>query len=69
MYLPRLGAELELQLVAFITATQDLSLIYNLHHSSQQRWIPDSLSKARDQTCIFMDTSQMCFCRATMGTP
>ena len=27
-----------------------------LHHSSQQRGIPDPLSEARDQTFILMDT-------------
>ena len=38
MELPRLGAELELQLLAYITAiaTQDPSRICNLHHSSRQ---------------------------------
>ena len=38
---PRLGIELELQLLTYATARAmpDLSLIYNLHNS-QQRW-PD----------------------------
>ena len=51
MEVSRLGVELELQLPAYTsaTATQDLSLIHNLHRSSQQRQIPDPLSKARDQ--------------------
>ena len=27
------------------------------------------LSEARDQICVLMDTSQICFCCITMGTP
>ena len=43
--------ESELQLLAYTTATiQDLSCICNLHHSSQQRWVPHLLSEARNQT-------------------
>ena len=42
-------------------ALQDLSHICDLHHISWQCWIPDPLSKARDQTCILMDTSQIHF--------
>ena len=30
-----------------------------LHHSSQQRWILNLLSEARDQICILMDASQV----------
>ena len=47
---PRLGVELELQLLAYTTviAMQDPSLICNLHHSSQQHQILNPLSKARD---------------------
>ena len=41
----------------------------DLHHSSQQHRIPDPLSKARDQTSILMDTSQIRCCCATRGTP
>ena len=57
---PRLGVESELQLPAYATATAtwDLSRICVLHYSSPQHWIPNPLSEARDQTCIFMDTSQ-----------
>ena len=40
-----------------------------LCHSSQQCRILNPLSKARDQTCILMDTSQFHYCWATMGTP
>ena len=63
--------ESELQLLAYTTAiaTQDLSSICNLHHSSWQCQILNLLSKARDQTCILMDTSQVCYHWATMGTP
>ena len=64
MEIPRLGVKLELQLPAFASATaiQNPSHICNLHHSSWQCWIPDPLSKARDRTCILMDTIQIRFC-------
>ena len=56
MEVPRLGVELELLLPAYTTttatqdstATQDLSLVCALHHSSWQHQIPNPLSKARD---------------------
>ena len=46
----RLRVELELQLPAYATATAmwDLSLVFDLHQSSQQCQIPDPLIKARD---------------------
>ena len=44
------------------TAIQELSHDCKIHHSSQQGWIHNPLSKARDRTCIFMDTSRICFC-------
>ena len=68
---PRIGVELELQLLAYTTAiaTWDPSYVCNLHHSSRQRWIPDPLNEARDGNRILMDTSRICFCCATMGTP
>ena len=50
-------------------ATQDLSLICNLHHSSHQYQIPNPLSKAGDWTQILMDISWICFHWATTGTP
>ena len=55
---PRLGVELELQLLAYATAstTLDPSHIFNLHHSSWQHQILNQLSRARDRTCILMDT-------------
>ena len=61
----RLGVKSELQLQAYTTATaivmQELSRVYKLHHSSQQRQVLKALSKARDQTCILMDTGQIPF--------
>ena len=59
MEVPRIAVESEIQLLAQATAaaTRDLNQVCDLHHSSWQRQIPDPLSKARDQTCILMDTS------------
>ena len=51
------------------TAMPDLSLIRDLHHSSQQRRILDPLSEARDRTRNPMVPSQICFCCTMMGTP
>ena len=51
------------------TAMQDPSCICDLHHSSQKCQILNPLSGARDQTCVLMNASQLCFCWATMGTP
>ena len=45
--------------LATATAVQDLSHICNPHHRSQQCWILNSLSEARDQTRILMDTSKV----------
>ena len=60
---PRLGVELELQLLAYTTATAmpDPSHICELHYSSQQHWIFNPLSEARDGTCILMNTSWVCY--------
>ena len=55
MEIPKLGVELELQLPTYTTATA--------------MPIPNPLSKARDQTCILMDTSRIRFCCAMTGTP
>ena len=41
------------------TATPDLSCSWDLHHSSRQRQILNPLTKARDQTCVLTDTSQI----------
>ena len=35
----------------------------------QPSQIPNSMSRARDWSCILMDTSQICFCCTTAGTP
>ena len=71
MEVPRLGVELELQLLAYTTATAaaDLSHICDLHHSSQQRQILNPLSEVRDQTSNLMVPSQTRFCCTTTGTP
>ena len=57
MEVHRLGLELELQLLAYTTATPDPSHICDLYHSSQQRLILNPLSEARDRTHILMDPS------------
>ena len=59
MEVPRQGVESELQLPAYAVAMQDLGHVCNLHHSLRQCWILNILSRTRDQTCIFMDTSQV----------
>ena len=71
MEVPRLMVKLELQVPAYATdtATQDLSHICNLHHSSWQGWILNPLSEARDQTHNLMVPSWICFCCAMTGTP
>ena len=63
MEIPRLGDELELQLPGYAAATaaQDLSHIYDIHHSSWHCRIFNPQSKARDQTHVLMDTSQIRF--------
>ena len=71
MEVPRLGAELELELSAYttVTETQGPSHVCDLHHSSQQCWITDTLSEARDGTHILMDPSWIHSCCPTTGTP
>ena len=72
MEVPRLAVDLELQPPAYATATaaQDPSRVFDLHHSSRQRRIPNPLIEAReDETHILMDTSRICFCYTTTGTP
>ena len=66
MEFSRLGVESELQPQANTTATamQDPSWVCNLHHSSQQGQILNPLSEH-----LLMDTSQICFCCAAVGTP
>ena len=60
---PRLGIESELQGPTCTTATAmpDLSHICDLHYSSWQCWILNSLKEARDRTHVLMDTSQILF--------
>ena len=71
MEVPRLGAESELLLPAYTTATAtpDPSLVCDLYHSSQQHWILNPLSKAKDRTCNLMVPSQIHFHWAMTGTP
>ena len=68
---PRLGVELELQLLADATATamQGPSHVCNLHHSPWQCLILNSLSEARDRTRNLMVPSQICFGCTTKGSP
>ena len=67
----RLRVTLELHLLAYTTATarQNLSCVCNLRHSSWQHQNLNPLSRARDGTHILMDTSWVCYCWATIGTP
>ena len=51
------------------TAMQDPSHVFDLHLSSQQHQILNLLSRARDWTCILVDTSRVHYHRATMGIP
>ena len=54
MVVPRLGVKLELQLPAYTTATatRDLSLMCDPHHSSGQREILNPLSEARIESAL-----------------
>ena len=54
----RLGVKLQIR-----------AIYAGLHHSSWQHWIPNPMSKARDQTRIFMGTNQIHFHCASKGTP
>ena len=67
----RLGVQSELQLPSYTTATatQDLSQVCNLHHSSQQHHILNPLSEARGPTRNLVDPSPVHFHWATIGTP
>ena len=63
MEVSKLGVKLELQLPAYTTATAmpDPSRVCSLHCSSQQCWILNPLSEARDRTLVLMDTSRVCY--------
>ena len=50
MEFPRLGVKAKLQLLAYTTATQDLSGVCDLHCSSWQCQILNLLGEAWDQT-------------------
>ena len=67
----RLGVESELQLLvcSTVTATRDLRLICDLHHSSQQCWILSPLSKTKHQTWILVDTTRVVYFWAAIGGP
>ena len=69
MKVPRLGVKSHLQMLACSTAIAmwDLSHICNLHHSSQQHWIPDPLSEAGDETHILVNTTRISFHCTTTG--
>ena len=71
MEVPRLGVESKLQLPTYatVTAMPEPSCICDLYHRSQQHWVLNPLSKARDQTCILMATSQVHYLCAIVGTP
>ena len=57
MEVPMLGVELELQPLAYTTATamRDLSCVCDLHHSSRQHRILNPMSEARDRTHVLTD--------------
>ena len=59
MGVPRLGIQLELQLLVYATATPDPSRVCNLRHTSWQCWIVNPLSEARDRTRVVVKTSQV----------
>ena len=58
MEVPGQDVELELKLLAYTTATAVLNLshICDLHHSSWQHQVLNSLNEARDEICILADT-------------
>ena len=63
MEVPSLGAESELQLLAYTIATAMpyLSHVCELHHSSWQCLILNPLSESWDRSCVPKDTSQICY--------
>lgn len=62
MEVPRRGVESELQACTTATAMADPSHICDLHGSLQHHRILNPLSEARDQTCVLMDSSRVCYC-------
>ena len=71
MEFPRLGVRLELQLLAYTTATATPypNHVCDLYLSSQQCQIFNPLREGRDRTHDLMVPSQICFCCTTMGIP
>ena len=69
MEVPRLGVELELQLLAYTIATLDLSQVCDLYHISWQCQVLNPLSGGRDRTHIFMDTSWIHFAEPQWELP
>ena len=71
MEVPRLGVKSELQLPSYTTAIamQDPSWVSQLHHRSQQCWILNPLSKARDRTGVLKDASQVRYHWGIRGIP
>ena len=71
MDIPRLGVKSELLLLAFATATAmpDPSHLCDLHHNSRQHRILNPAIEARDRTHVLMNTSQVHYHCAAMGTP
>ena len=69
MEVPRLGVESELQLQVYAKATAmpDPNHMCDLNSNSQQCWILNLLSKARDQAHVLMDTSRIRYLWATRG--
>ena len=61
MEVPSLGVSSELLLPAYATATAmpEPSRVCDPHHSSQQHWILNPLSKARDGTCNLLVPSRI----------
>ena len=64
----RLGVKSELQLLPQQHQVRAVSASYTTTHGNAGL-IFNPLSKARDRTLIFVDTSQICCRWATMGTP
>ena len=58
MEVPRLGVETELQLLAYATATAMICAASVTYTSLTKLQIFSPLSKAKDGTCILMDTSR-----------
>ena len=69
MEFPKRGVNRNYSCWAYTTAsaTQDLSCVCDLHHRSQQHWIPNPLSEARDRTRILVDASQVRYHWVTTG--